>query len=185
MAKALLISRKSSNFNNRAQSQGKKEALLFSTPADPPGLGVGVALHRVGTSGPLFEEAAEVAPGAQGRRCSWRNAPAEVLRRCQCEDEPDGHLGGFSLHQSSRSCLGKESPARGRSLQRFWCQLGQKQLQVGTGSRSVGAAQNLGTPSCSTSINPCPIFPPQNTFCLSLQPPSFASSKLLASGKLW
>lgn len=61
-----------------------------------PGPGVGVALHRVGKSGPLLGRGSR--GGTLGLRAGGAaegNASAEFLRRCQGEDECGGHPGGL------------------------------------------------------------------------------------------
>lgn len=177
MAKALFISRKTSNFNNRAQSQSEKEALLFSA---------GGRCHPAqggDMCAPLRGRQQRWHPGAQSRRCCWRNSPAEFLRRCQCEDESDGHLGMLllspELQELTSGCLGK-----GRSSQRVLVPTGHG-ANWGRSSCRSGQAEGASELRRPGHINKSVLqLPFQNPFCLSLQPPSFAGSKLLASGKL-
>lgn len=95
-----------------------------------------------------------------------------------------GILGGFSFLQSSRTAWGRnpqpcKEPAEAFGARRERCQVGQKQLQVGTGRLELRRAGHPILQHVNKSLLKLP-----NPSCLSLQPPSFAGSKLLASGKL-
>lgn len=136
MAKALFSSRKSSGFNIRAQIPSEKQALLFcACPCSTTRAGARCHLCRVGTPG----ETAEVALMAQS---CCRNAPAELLRSCQCEEESDGHPGGLQLPAELKNCLGKESPALQGACRGFWCSQG----AVPSGTKAAaGRDRQIGT----------------------------------------